>query len=215
MAQRRGLERRNCYESNKLDHPYSTFQGCTPMKRQRFHYAVSGYRWAPESFQASKSLAGQPGKEIPLSSEERYELGRLFLTGYAKHVERIRERQYRSTITYAFRAKEAPRQLIYCPKIYCRFDASLQERLRVFKEIRRVLEKNHGRVTISTSCELDGEYRPTNIKENFLTVDYSRPLRISMGKKPFQTILEPPFHFQPAARKKARPHKHRGTSPVR
>lgn len=164
------------------------------MKNKHFHYSISGYRWAPESFRASKRIASQPPQTIPLSFEERYEVGMLALTkgpetaiGCVKHIERARERQRRQIITYGFRAKESTRQLVYCPQLYCPSDAAIGERLRLFKEIRNFLRKNGGRVVVSTECDLDGEYRPVNVRENAITADFSRPMRISMGEKAFHS----------------------------
>ena len=118
------------------------------MKNKHFHYSISGYRWAPESFRASKRIASQPPQTIPLSFEERYEVGMLALTkgpetaiGCVKHIERARERQRRQIITYGFRAKESTRQLVYCPQLYCPSDAAIGERLRLFKEIRNFCAK--------------------------------------------------------------------------
>lgn len=90
------------------------------MKKKRFHYSISGYRWAPESFRAAKGLVGQPARNIPLTDAERHEVGLLSLTkgpdaaiGYVKHIERARERQRRKIITYGFLTKESPGQFAY------------------------------------------------------------------------------------------------------
>lgn len=110
--------------------------------KKKFHYAISGYRWAPESFQASKGLTKDSIKIVPLTVEEQKETGILFLTkgfeaaaGYVKHIERARERQRRKMITYGFLSKEVSGRFVYCPQLSFRADASLDERLRVFKKI--------------------------------------------------------------------------------
>ena len=76
------------------------------MKKQRFQYGIGGYRWAPESFYATKGLVGQKKKAVPLTHEERSEVGRRFLTkgfqaavGYIKHIERKRERENQICVT--------------------------------------------------------------------------------------------------------------------
>ncbi len=192
------------------------------MKKKRFHYSVSGYRWAPESFRAAKGLVGQPARNIPLTDAERHELGLLSLTkgpdaaiGYVKHIERARERQRRKIITYGFLTKESPGQFAYCPQLCFRADAPIGERLRVFKQIRDVLGENDGRIVTSTECELDGQYRPTNVRENTVTADFSRPLRIPMGEKFIRNGTETPYRPRSKPTKKARPHKHRNTAPIR
>lgn len=192
------------------------------MKKKRFHYAVSGYRWAPESFRASKWLAGHPRKNIPLTSEERCEVGRLFLTkgfqeakAYIKHIERAKEHSRQRIFTYGFFTNEVSGKFIYCPYLYFRAGASIDERLRVFKEIRAAIDEAGGRVVVSTECELDGAYHPMNIKENAVTANFSRPLCIPMGEKNFRNAPTPSRHTQPKAPKKARPRKQRGTSPAR
>ena len=192
------------------------------MKKKRFHYSISGYRWAPESFRAAKGLIGQPAKNIPLTNEQRHEVGLLSLTkgpdvaiGYVKHIERARERQRRKIITYGFLSKESPGQFVYCPQLYFRADAPIGERLRIFKEIRAGLCENDGRVVTSTECELDGEYRPTNVRENTVTADFSRPLTIPMGHQIIRDFPEQPYRPRPKAPKKARPHKRQDTAPTR
>lgn len=137
------------------------------MKKQRFQYGISGYRWAPESFRASKGLIGQRKKEIPLTDEERREVGYRFITngfhsavGYVKHIERMREREQRCRMTYGGT------------------DAPIAERLSVFKAVRNEFVRTDGKVETSTCCELDGTYRPVNITKNTVTADFSRPLKI-------------------------------------
>ena len=192
------------------------------MKKKRFHYSISGYRWAPESFRAAKGPVGQPARNIPLTDAERHEVGLLSLTkgpdaaiGYVKHIERARERQRRKVITYGFHTQEEPGRFVYCPQLYFRADAALDERLYIFKKIRGVLEETNGRVVTSTECELDGEYRPVNVKENTVTADFSRPLCIPMGEKIIRDGPEPPYRPYAKAPKKARPHKRRHTTPTR
>ena len=135
--------------------------------------------------------------------------------GYVKHIERTRERQRRKIITYGFLSKEAPGQFVYCPQLYLRADAALKERLYMFKKIHGVLEETNGRVVTSTECELDGEYRPINVKENTVTADFSRPLRIPMGEKIIRDGPETPYRPRPKAPKKARPHTRRDRAPTR
>lgn len=194
------------------------------MKKNRFHYAISGYRWVPESFRASKWLDGCPRKNIPLADEERCEVGCLFLTkgfqeakAYIKHVERAREysRKKVLTLTYGFFTNELSKEYVYCPQIYFYAGASIGERLRVFKRIRAVIEEAGGRVVTSTECELDGAYRPMNIKENAVTANFSHPLCIAMGDRFTRSIPERPYHPRPSFPKKARSRKPRNTSPER
>lgn len=188
----------------------------------KFHYAISGYRWAPESFRASKGLTKQSLRNIPLTSEECCEVGHLFLTkgfaeavAYVKRLERAKERNRKKVMTYGFRAKEGSRQFVYCPQIYFCADAPIDERLRTFKKIRVALDKTGGRVVVSTQCELDGEYRPMNVQENTVTADFSSPLSISMGDRIFRDGPISSRHTRPKVPKKARAHKRRDTSPGR
>ena len=69
------------------------------MRKTSFEYHIHGYRYAPESFHIYKGLPGQEKTELPLSDEQRYQMGYLYLTqgiksavDYVKHIERERER---------------------------------------------------------------------------------------------------------------------------
>ena len=192
------------------------------MKKERFHYAISGYRWAPESFRASKWLDGHPRKNIPLTLEERCEVGRLFLTkgfqeakAYIKHIERAREHSRKRVFTYGFFTNELSNGYMYCPRIYFHAGASIDERLCVFKRIRAVIDEAGGRVVVSTECELDGAYRPMNIKENTVTANFSRPLCITIGDRFIRSIPERPYHPRSSSPKKARSRKQRNKAPER
>ena len=197
-------------------------RGRTTIKKNRFHYSISGYRWAPESFGASKGLTKDSLTAIPLTPDERRKVGILSLTkgpdaaiGYVKHIERAWERRRRTIITYGFFIKESSRQFAYCPQLYFYTDTYFNERLRIFKEVRAVLDESDGRVVVSTECELDGAYRPTNVKENAVMADFSRPLSIFMGEKFIRDCPERPYRPYTKAPKKAKPYKRRDTVPTR
>lgn len=91
------------------------------MRKTSFEYHIHGYRYAPESFHIYKGLPGQEKTELPLSDEQRYQMGYLYLTqgiksavDYVKHIERERERKCRLYMTYGFMLKENPRSYVYC-----------------------------------------------------------------------------------------------------
>ena len=155
------------------------------MKKQRFQYGISGYRWAPESFHVSKGLPGQKKTAVPLTPEERREVGYRFIThgfraavGHVKHIERKQAHKCQLYVTYGFWLQEEPQQYLYCPQTYCPADAPLAERLAVFKMIRNDLKRRACRVETSAQCELDGAYRPTRVTTNTVTADLSRPLMV-------------------------------------
>ena len=50
------------------------------MGKLKFEYNIRGYRYAPESFHIYKGLPGQEKAEIPLTSEQRQQLGVLYVT---------------------------------------------------------------------------------------------------------------------------------------
>ncbi len=155
------------------------------MAKQCFQYGISGYRQMPESFRAFKGLRGISKEVVPLTRAERSEVANQFLkhgfraaVAHIKHLERQREHRSKRYVTYGFKAQEQPNLFVYCPQVYCRADAPIEERLRVFKRVRRQLEHDNGEVKTSTECELDGEYRPVNIRKNIVTADFNRPIRI-------------------------------------
>ena len=85
------------------------------LRKTSFEYHIHGYRYAPESFHIYKGLPGQEKTELPLSDEQRYQMGYLYLTqgiksavDYVKHIERERERKCRLYMTYGFMLKENP-----------------------------------------------------------------------------------------------------------
>lgn len=167
--------------------------------KKKIHYAISGYRWAPESFHAYKGFTRDSMEEVSLSDEERKEVGMLFLTkgpdvaeGYVRHLERTRERNRRSIMTYGFYTKE-PGQFVYSSQLYFCSDASIDERLCIFKIIRKSLAKTDGRIVTFTACEFDGNYKPVNVRENAVTADFSRPLCVPLGSEIIRNSQDPPY----------------------
>lgn len=155
------------------------------MKNHRFQYGISGYRWAPESFHASKGLVGQRKKDIPLTDEERREVGYQFLTegfraavAHVKHIERMREHEKRGRMTYGFWVVDERQRYVWCPQISCGADAPITERLEVLKAVRKEFARTSGKVETSTHCELDGANRPVNITKTTVTADFDRPVKI-------------------------------------
>lgn len=157
------------------------------MGKAKFVYAIRGYRYAPESFHIYKGLLGQKKTEIPLSDQQRSEVGTLYLTqslkaavDYVKRIERDRERKCRLYTSYGFFSKEEPHSYLFCGRLRCREDAPVDEKLNVFREFKEVLKRTGGRVEQSVEYGLDGHYRPVNVKSNYLTADYGRPVKISL-----------------------------------
>lgn len=150
------------------------------MDMTRFEYQIRGYRYAPESFRAFTGLPGQEKKEVPLSAEQRQKMGYLCLTqggkagvDYVKRIERERERKCRRYMTYGFSLKEEPRRYVYSP---VKESDTLEERLCVLRLFREQLARSQGRIEQSTSCELDGHFRPVNVQRNYVTADLGRPV---------------------------------------
>lgn len=151
--------------------------------RMKITYNVSGYRYAPESFHAYKGLAGHPRQELPLTHEQRQNAGCLCITkgskealDYVKRIDRQLQRKSRCYMTYGFMLQDGQRRFAYCPGLFCRPDAPLLERLSVLRMVREQFEMRNGQIEESAECELDGQYRPTNIRKNYSTVDLSRPV---------------------------------------
>lgn len=157
------------------------------MARQHITYSISGYRYAPESFQAFKRICGGARVQIPLSSDQRSAVGYLYLTkgqkaavDYVKRSERQREHRHQSYVTYGFLTQEDPNSYLYAPQLYCRVDAPPAEKVEVLRTLRQTLLKTGGRLETSTKCELDGLYRPINVVKNYVTADYSGPVSIHL-----------------------------------
>lgn len=155
------------------------------MVQKKLIYSISGYRYAPESFHAYKGAEKGELREIPLSDEQRSNLGYLYLTqgveaaiAYIKRIERERERKSRLYMTYGFLTQEDPRTYLFCKDIRCRTDAPLYWSMATLRTFKEYLDSIGRRVEQSTECLLDGQYRPIAVRKKYLTADYSRPVVI-------------------------------------
>ena len=91
------------------------------MRKTSFEYHIHGYRYAPESFHIYKGLPGQEKTELPLSDEQRYQMGYLYLTqgiksavDYVKHIERERERKCRLYMTRLYAQRKSAQLCVLC-----------------------------------------------------------------------------------------------------
>ena len=157
------------------------------MSKLKFGYSICGYRYAPESFHIYKGLPGQKKNEIPLSDEQRQQMGYLCLTegvksavDYVKRIERARARKPKSFVTYGFQVREDPRRYVYAPSLRCRPDAPLTERLGILRELRAQFALDGGRVEQLTECKLDGRFRPANVRRRYVTADLNRPVVVHL-----------------------------------
>jgi hypothetical protein len=153
------------------------------MRKTPFEYHIHGYRYAPESFHIYKGLPGQKKAEVPMSDERRRQMGYLYLTqgiksavDYVKHIEREREHKCRLYMTYGFMLKENPHSYVYCSDLRCRVSDPLAVRLHTLRAFREHLAQDGGRVEQSVECELDGHYRPLNVRKNYVIADLDRPV---------------------------------------
>ena len=97
---------------------------------------------------------------------------------YVKHIERERERKCRQYMTYGFMLKENPHEYVYCPSLRCRESDTLKTRLCILQAVREKLARDKGRVEQSVECDLDGHYRPVNIRKHYATADLRRPVMV-------------------------------------
>ena len=154
------------------------------MRKTSFEYHIHGYRYAPESLpHAIKDCRGTEKTELPLSDEQRYQMGYLYLTqgiksavDYVKHIERERERKCRLYMTYGFMLKENPCSYVYCADLRCRENDPPAVRLQTLRAFREHLAQSEGRIEQSVECELDGRYRPIHMRKNYVTADFDRPI---------------------------------------
>lgn len=155
------------------------------MSNSRFWYEIRGCRYAPELFRAYKGLQGQKKMEMPLTSDQRSQLGNICLTqggkagvAFLKHIEREKEHRCHQYMTYGFMLKEEPRRYVYCADLLCRERDPLAVRLHTLRSFRQHLARDEGRIEQSTECELDGYYCPANVRKNYVAADLKRPIVI-------------------------------------
>ena len=157
------------------------------MQKSRFQYHIQGYRYAPERFRAFKGLSGHEPVEIPLSDSQRQQMGHLCVTqggkaavDYVKRIERASVRKPEFFVTYGFQVREEPRGYVYAPSLRCRPDAPLTDRLGILRELRAQFALDGGRVEQLTECELDGRFRPANVRRRYVTADLNRPVVVHL-----------------------------------
>ena len=95
--------------------------------------------------------------------------------GYSHHRLPI---QVRDEPDYGFMLKDNPHEYVYCPSLRCRESDTLKTRLCILQAVREELARDKGRVEQSVECDLDGHYRPVNIRKHYATADLRRPVMV-------------------------------------
>jgi hypothetical protein len=157
------------------------------MLQKKFGYSIHGYRYAPESFRAYHKTQGGHEIEIPLYGEQCRELGNLYLTqgdkaafDYVKRIDRERTRRCRLYMTYGFLTQEDPHTYLFIKQLRFREGVPLNKRLEMFRELKNYLVQTGGKVKTGDKCRLDGYYRPVDVKELYLTVDFGHSVIIRL-----------------------------------
>lgn len=119
------------------------------MGKQKVHYFIRGYYYAPESYRALKKLSDF-GKEIPIpmTGDEQgtmalycFSKGFQQAIDYVKQVERQRLRKNKRFITYGVWTIEDPKMYIYSLSFRCRSDVCIQERMKCKKKLKNICEE--------------------------------------------------------------------------
>lgn len=154
---------------------------------KRAFYRISGYRYAPESFRAWKIYNVCPDKEISLNltPDQSRELGNICIckgvkagVDYLKRIDRQNCKRVRLHITYGYRIIGNPRTYLYIRELFIRADASIDKRLYAFCRLKQQLMETNGQIEGFSSCTLNGEYQPENVKQKYLSADFRRPILI-------------------------------------
>ena len=136
-------------------------------------YTCSGYRYAPESFNAYKVILDTSGCgnhqyiRLPLTREQNHAIGMACVckgkdaaAALAKRYDREIMRKPRLFIAYGFLDKNDPTRYHYTQQLRCLPDAPLQSRFQIYQEFKAfVLE---GSSYTCTEITLDENFRPNN-----------------------------------------------------
>lgn len=157
------------------------------MSKKHFIYRICGKRYALENYYVLKGLTPETMKTIPLTDEQRKEIAYLCVTkggkaglDYVKRLERAKTYKQKYYMTYGFVTYEDSQQYAYFAGMCCNLNAPLSEKKQLYDRVRSMFNRVQCRVSVSSQCTLDGNYKPTNIMKNYCTADLSRPVLIRL-----------------------------------
>lgn len=160
---------------------------------KRVRYTCSGYKYAPESFEAFRVyvLSNNPSYEkIPLSQEQTHKIGMLCIQCGKSEVEKelkrivrtVNKRQ-RQKITYGFKLLGDERRFIYDGYNSTWADAGIKARLQVYKQIKHYLLERECKVTYGQSARLDGHYKPQEVEDMCYEANINKPVIVTLIPK--------------------------------
>lgn len=170
------------------------------MRKCDNYFAVSCYRYAPESFTACFVKEFSNGnKNIPvytkikLNTDERSTCGNAYICkgrsaaiAELKKIIRKRERKEKSYCTYGNKYKDNPKQYAFTHYLECQAD-SLQSRLYAYKEWKHYCIKNNYEVSryVIEEIQFDPEHpnRKATQREVKEQLDRNKPIKIHFRVK--------------------------------
>lgn len=75
-------------------------------------------------------------------------------------------------------AQREPARICVLPFASLQRKHTLKTRLCILQAVREKLARDKGRVEQSVECDLDGHYRPVNIRKHYATADLRRPVMV-------------------------------------
>lgn len=145
------------------------------------HFSFSCYRYAPESFKLSFK-----GKNVQLSHEEISSMGSALICGGKQELLKLIKQWVRNKS--GFRKLVSKRYLAIVSKdelnyYFVRIPVNrydITEKLYSFKALKSSINENKIRITVTTS-ELDGLYKPTNIRKDQQNIQLSNKVKFVLG----------------------------------
>lgn len=153
------------------------------MSHKKIGYSIHGYRYAPQRFRIYYNTQSGHEVQIPLSDEQRSQIGYLYLAQgekaaleNVKCIDQERSRKCLLYMAYGFLTQDAPSNM-FIKQFRFHEDTSVGKRLKAYRELKDYLAQIGGKVKVG-SCQLYGHYRPVDVMEHYLTEDFERPIII-------------------------------------
>ena len=144
------------------------------------------YRYAPEQFHAW--YRESKGWKLISAIDHDSTLGGMLICGNPEQCIQELKRMVRQEakggngVTYGFFFADSRREYAFFREL-CTFDLSLTSRLRLYKEIKREMEKNSWSDVSSRTATLGENYRIENVEDNARVIDPSRPCSIRVADR--------------------------------
>ena len=156
---------------------------------KNINFAVSGYKYAPESFNGYIIFNKNKRIKLNLTSEEKSLIGYTYITkGYKKAIDEVKRiirnenKKVNNDVVFGFYKENSKTEYIYSRDTLSN-NNNIIDKLFNYKYFKQYLKNINCEIIEYTQGSLDGNYKTISKEEIKSKIDITRPIKLNVKSK--------------------------------